>query len=189
MTQVDWCDAQAYCYSRGRRLCGPIFENGVDAVYSAYDDPAVSQWMNACSAAGTSGAGTLFSYGDSYSAGTCADSAGPVAVASRTDCHAQTSPFSGLFDLSANVAEWEDALACGTSGSGDCYPFDLDKRHLIHARIRGFDQDALGTYDADAGLPGPAQVSRCAGNGYGDVAPINHVSDTLGFRCCEAPKP
>jgi formylglycine-generating enzyme required for sulfatase activity len=109
---VDWCDARAYCEWAGKRLCGRI--GGGLLAQANQADPTQSEWYNACSAGGTK----TYPYGDSYDDSACNGfrngSEQTVAVASG-DCEGGVP---GLFDLSGNVWEWDDACD-GTTGAAD----------------------------------------------------------------------
>lgn len=91
---VDWCDAEAYCRSVGKRLCSAA-------------ESAVT-----CASTGHS-----FPYGNSYDANLCngIDHAGgaPVPVGSLWGCQSPVSAYRGVYDLSGNAAEW--VSDCSTS--------------------------------------------------------------------------
>lgn len=136
---VDQCDALAYCAWAGKRLCGAIGGGGTNLNGSG--DPATSQWLNACS----NGGARSYPYGDSYEPKTCNGSdysaGGPLNVQQASGCEGAVS---GLFDMSGNVREWEDAcdgndcsvrggsyessdsgeLSCGSSGTLDRFETD-----------------------------------------------------------------
>jgi formylglycine-generating enzyme required for sulfatase activity len=103
---VDHCDATAYCKWAGKRLCGAIGGGATDL--NGADDPMTSQWLNACS----DGGALTYPYGDQYNGGTCngADyGAGtPIKVQSALQC---VGSVGGLFDMSGNAREWEDACS------------------------------------------------------------------------------
>jgi formylglycine-generating enzyme required for sulfatase activity len=169
---VDWCDAYAYCKWAGKRLCGKI--KGGPSDYTGYADKAVSQWYAACSAQGAN----FFPYGQTFVANKCND--GMVLCGTNTP-KSTSGPISGnrtssvqpppawtactnqcqggapeLFDMSGNVAEWENSCSA-TSG-------ELDT-----CRTRGGSY-----YDGETGL-------RCdAATNY----PRNTTSADLGIRCC-----
>ncbi len=108
---VDWCDAYAYCKWAGKRLCGAV--GGGETPWGSHKSAAASQWYNACSSGGTH----AYPYGDEYSP-TCntpmENPGGTVEVGSLTDCQSPMSTFSGVFDMSGNVEEWE--YCCGEDG-------------------------------------------------------------------------
>jgi formylglycine-generating enzyme required for sulfatase activity len=118
-TCVDWCDAYSYCEGVGKRLCGKIGGGANDP--SDFADTVKSQWYNAC----TSGGKLAFPYGDTYDPSTCNgkefevdDWGSPVPVASVPSCQSAEPGYAGVFDLSGNVAEFEDSCE-GTSGVDD----------------------------------------------------------------------
>jgi formylglycine-generating enzyme required for sulfatase activity len=144
VVNVDWCDAFAFCAWAGKRLCGRI--GGGNASGSPTTG---SQWFEACSKSGA----RTFPYGDTYRPAACAVGVNAlVDVGSMPSCEGS---YSGLFDMSGNVAEWEDA--CASAGpTDDC-------------AIRG------GSYqstDQEATCAAQSQSSRRRGD------------DTIGFRCC-----
>jgi hypothetical protein len=101
---VDWCDAYDYCQWAGKRLCGNI--NGGSIAPGEWMDATRSAWFYACTNGGT----TSFPYGNTYQSTTCAGETytATVAVGSLLGCHGTAAPFSAVFDMSGNVAEWED---------------------------------------------------------------------------------
>ncbi len=152
---VDWCDAYAYCSGAGKRLCGAI--GGGSNSYADYADATQSQWYRACS----SGAANAYPYGNTYQSGYCDGSDyGPnqsVVVGSFATCVTSTTGFTGVYDLSGNVDEWEDS--CESTG----------KTTACH--IRG------GSFLYDLGMNSlPCDV------GVGE--PRSYVADYVGFRCC-----
>lgn len=117
-TCVDWCDAYAYCLAVGKRLCGRI-----GGGHNVYDDPALaetgsSQWYAACSSGGLH----EYPYGDVYQPSYCntydywvqPTEYRMLPVRWLETCQA-SAPFAGVFDLSGNVWEWEDACRVDTN--------------------------------------------------------------------------
>jgi hypothetical protein len=104
---VDWCDAYAFCAWAGKRLCGRI--GGGASSYEDYANASTSQWFNACA----SGGQNTYPYGSTYEGQTCngADNGvgTTVAVGSLTTCQSSVSGYAGVYDLSGNAMEWEDA--------------------------------------------------------------------------------
>jgi len=141
VTFVDWCDARAYCAALGKRLCGRI--GGGATPYYSLADAKLSQWYAACSAGGA----LPYPYGSSYKSGACNGYSmkvgAPIGVGLATACEGG---YSGLFDMSGNVFEWEDACESATA-SAQC-------------RIRGgsFNDESL---QCDA----PAAVERMIHSG------------------------
>ena len=100
---VDWCDAVAYCQWAGKRLCGKI--GGGSVPQSDFTDPAINQWLYACSAGGTQ----PYPYGSTYEAGACEtdlEAGAPTPVGTHPKC---VGGFPGLFDMVGNVWEFVDA--------------------------------------------------------------------------------
>ncbi|NUQ72413.1 MAG: SUMF1/EgtB/PvdO family nonheme iron enzyme [Polyangiaceae bacterium] len=159
---VDWCDAAAFCKWSGKRLCGTI--GGGAGAFVKPTDPDVSEWFRACSEAGMRD----YSYGDAYDKKACigADYEGnsmfepgvdfPRDVGSTATCEGG---YTGLFDMSGNVGEWEGSCN-GSNGNGDA------------CHVRG------GSYfEIDANL-------MCSSN----VAPTRDTTAiSIGIRCCADP--
>lgn len=160
---VDWCDAAAYCAWAGKRLCGRI--GGGPTPNADTANAAVDAWFNACSNGGT----TVFPYGDTYTSGVCAESA-VAPVGTMAGCHGTTAPFDGIFDMSGNVAEWEDS--CMPYGTGDggvtsiCY-------------IRG---GSAGDYYPDPTVLNQFFACGHAGGGSADLRSM--ARPFTGIRCC-----
>jgi len=101
-------------------VCGKI--GGGTNAYTDYASATLSEWYNACSSNGAN----AYPYVGAYQPTTCnGDDFGASAsaytttvVASLTGCQAPV-PYSGVYDLSGNVSEWEDS--CDTTRqSGNC---------------------------------------------------------------------
>jgi hypothetical protein len=121
VVSIDWCDARAFCESKGMRLCGQI--GGETLAPADHDNAALSEWFNACSQSGMRGfpyddPGLPSAYVGSACNGLDFGAGGPIDVGTATSC---VGGFPGLFDLSGNVAEWEDscdAQGCQVRGGG-----------------------------------------------------------------------
>lgn len=154
ITSVDWCDAYAYCHAVGKRLCGKVGGGSVD-FQAGFVDPAEDQWFNAC----TSGGVDAFPYGNTYDAQSCNGSehgASPVSVGSMTTCASSVPGYTGVYDLSGNVREWEDSCAQAIGFDDWC-------------RTRG------GAFYVNT-------ASLACDDDYNTHR--NVTSDSLGFRCC-----
>jgi formylglycine-generating enzyme required for sulfatase activity len=103
VVEVDWCDAFAYCQWAGKRLCGAI-GGGTNAA-GASADPTQSQWFNACSRDAT----RTYPYGADYQAGACNGDGVRSGVATVRSFAGCVGGWPGIFDMSGNVAEWEDS--------------------------------------------------------------------------------
>jgi hypothetical protein len=154
---VNWCDAVAYCAWAGKRLCGYIGGGTNNPDHSG--DAAASQWYAACSEQ----AQRAFPYGTTYQGSYCNGLDFPTSVTTipvGTDAKC-VGGYDGIYDLSGNVAEWEDSCT-GSGQSAQCL-------------YRGG-----GYLDHDSGNSN----LRC------DSAPFGQVSATApsrGFRCCYGP--
>ncbi len=146
VTEVDWCDAHAYCLWAGKRLCG---EGDVTA-------PRSGTWFAACS----NGGRTEYPYGDAFQPTSCRSSEipgteDPGPVATMPSC--QGGP-AGIYDMSGNAAEWEDACEEGSPDAA-----------VPRCRVRG------GSYrDTMEGLSCDSFELETLSAQHGD----------LGFRCC-----
>jgi hypothetical protein len=158
VTNVDWCDAYAYCTYAGKHLCGKI--GGGANLYTDYVDTTKSEWFNACSALGTNN----YPYSDTYDPNACNGldytGSGTVAVQNTAQQPLTTPPCQGgipdLWQMSGNVREWEDSCDNATGPNDAC-------------RTRG------GSYLSIASellCNAPASETR-------DSSAVD-----IGFRCC-----
>ena len=112
VVSVDYCDAEAYCATQGKRLCGRVGGTLNDPGDNA--NAAASEWYAACSGPTE----TDYPYGDSASASKCNASGyapsdmGPRDVTTMSECEGG---YGGIFNMSGNVAEWE--WSCSSSSS------------------------------------------------------------------------
>jgi formylglycine-generating enzyme required for sulfatase activity len=157
---VDWCDAYAYCAGVGKRLCGGI--GGGMSAFDQFANASVSQWYAACS----SGGQFVYPHGDTYAGSTCngsdAGNGTTVPVASMSGCQSSSSGYTGVYDLSGNVSEWEDSCNANSGNSDVC-------------RVRG------GSFLSN----GFVGILRCAWWESHNDRGINGAG--LGFRCCSSP--
>jgi len=147
---VNWCDAFAFCKWAGKHLCGKI--GGGPNSFADYANPTASQWYNACSHGGA----WTYPYGTAYQPTACntLDNGvgATVPVGSKVTCEGG---FPGLYDMSGNVWEWEDACNGNTDQNDQC-------------RIRGGPYDNGGDY-------GMCSTSDGA---------LRNDPRAFGFRCC-----
>ena len=143
---VDWCDALAYCTSVGKRLCGRV--GGLKNPPSDLTMPEADEWFAAC-------------YGpkENVTSGKhCNDSSfdpsatTPKAASQIPDCEGGVP---GAFDMSGNVAEWENSCDSDSVNSS-CY-------------FRG------GSFK-----DGPFELECNSSNGATRLT----QADNLGIRCC-----
>lgn len=116
-TCVDWCDADLYCAHRGQRLCGE--RGAASGILATLTDRSHSQWTRAC--AGADGT-QRYPYGPLGDPAKCNTlerkpdgGATVVPVGSLPSC-VGSAP--GLYDMSGNVLEWEDACDGDQAGIG-----------------------------------------------------------------------
>ncbi len=162
ITCINWCDAYRYCTGVGKHLCGKIASGAGGASgalgFMDFNDEAKSEWYNACSSCGK----YKYTYGDNEVQDQCNDyfsgSMDVLEVQSRPQCQSPDTLYQGIFDLSGNVAEWENSCDNGSGGatSNDC-------------RIRGGTTSPL------------IDDIRCLAT---DVRARNITYKYIGFRCC-----
>ena len=152
---VDWCDAYAYCAYAGKRLCGAIA--GGPSALASLADRNVDAWYAACAGATSN----LYPYGPKYVTGKCNDYEGKAngtrAVGSYTGCQGG---YAGIFDMSGNAFEWEDACAASVGPSDSCI-------------IRGGSWWFSG-----------AQYGACSAYFNDYATKRSDAFNDTGFRCC-----
>jgi formylglycine-generating enzyme len=155
---VDWCDAYAYCQGVGKRLCGKI--GGGSNGYGDHANASLSQWYNACV---SDGANNRYPYGNTRQPGYCngADHGvgTTVPVGSLDNCQSSVPGYVGVYDLSGNVAEWEDSC----QWTGGTY---------AQCRVRGGSCDPAVNTSKDVSCGADAS----------DM--VNDYGLYIGFRCC-----
>ncbi|HNZ25580.1 MAG TPA: SUMF1/EgtB/PvdO family nonheme iron enzyme, partial [Polyangiaceae bacterium] len=158
---VDWCDAYAYCEAVGKRLCGSI--SGAENPWSSYIYIKQDQWYMACT---SSNPGDYeFPYGKLFSCEKCnGNTKTSSEVGSKDECITQN----GVFDMSGNVAEWENC--CHTQNG------------IRSCRIRGGSFNTIKEINC---TEDPELIHlRC-----NDNSEIDYYTRQphIGFRCCSGP--
>ncbi len=162
VTYVNWCQAQKYCAYSGKRLCGKI--GGGSVALTSFNDATLDQWYSACSSEGVNCEGTsggCYPYGGPYQAGVCNGDDPGGGPGSWTNLLSCVGGVPGVYNMSGNVAEWEDSCSA-TAGAGDT------------CAVRG------GSYQDGA------SALRCDSGG-GASPPTeerNYAGPDVGFRCC-----
>jgi formylglycine-generating enzyme required for sulfatase activity len=154
-TDIDWCDAYAYCLSLDKHLCGLPGGGAVALAEAAVTTK--SEWYAACSKEGS----RVVPYTDAVSgtsqeAGLCVLNAGQTLPVDRSP-NACEGGYPGLFDMVGNVEEWIDSCE-GQNETSDCI-----------AMGSAYDDD-LSLADSSCGSI--FRVGR------------NSTKATVGFRCC-----
>jgi hypothetical protein len=154
---VDWCDAWAYCEWSGQRLCGRV--GGGPAAQNEVQNPQLNEWFKACSGGGIKNYPYALNYNASACNGMDAGFGELTDVGSLASC---VGGYAGIFDMSGNVWEWEDA----------CDPNPNVAPQDQECRQRG------GSFYSNA------NNLRC---GVDSVRARNYRNDNLGIRCCDTP--
>ena len=152
-TCVDWCDANAFCRHYGKRLCGKF--GGGSADLASLTSAAHSQWMLACG--GVNGAPYPYADGGVGTCTTQSSDMGLVPVGSKPGCVGNVE---GLFDMSGNALEWEDANGAPTDGGAAAQ----------QAFARG------GSFRNP--------IASCMCSYVSPPYARKQIFDNIGFRCC-----
>lgn len=151
VVNVDFCDALAFCAAVEKHLCGRV-GGGTEPFYQE-KDVSESQWYSAC----THGGANPFPYGATYDPNACnGKDAAYGAVQPVGVLPSCVGGSDGIFDMSGNVWEWEDACMPGDAGVPVC-------------RRRG------GAFSSEE------KYLRCDAP---SSRPIDAAEDNTGFRCC-----
>ncbi len=152
IANVNWCQAYAFCKWAGKHLCGKVGGGSADFADFASND---NEHYLACSNAST----RIYPYGNAFQAGACnateRDAGQVVPVGSLSGCQGGVP---GLFDMSGNVEEWQDACQ-GNSGPSD------------------YCLDGTGAFDYGDEPDG----TRCD---FADNDQRGGQFPDVGFRCC-----
>ncbi len=155
IANVNWCDALAFCKWAGKRLCGKLGGGSADFSQFAASD---NEHYLACSDIST----RVYPYGNAFDPTACngpeRDAGHVLPVGSLAGCQGGVP---GLFDMSGNVEEWQDACN-GNAGAGDmCL-------------------DGTGAFN----FGDPPDGTRCD---FSDSDSRNAQYDDVGIRCCATP--
>jgi|GEM_PF-6905245 len=104
VTGVSFCDADAFCASVGKRLCGRRGGGSLTPTTTAvsFADASANEWYRACSKAGAN----RLPYGDEAVVGECATVRQLRARSGQCE-----GGYRGIYDLVGNVEEWIDACS------------------------------------------------------------------------------
>ncbi|MBX3232284.1 MAG: SUMF1/EgtB/PvdO family nonheme iron enzyme [Labilithrix sp.] len=170
VTNVDWCDAVAFCQWAGKYLCGAVEDGKKIGPVSEADllNFKANQWLLACSAE----ARLRFPYGGVFDGTKCnlADlgEGGVLPVGSLPGCQGG---YQGLFDMVGNVREWFDGPCKPPPDSGAPDAAGPEADTCI---LKG------GAFDNGGGTNGPVY-----GCGFDEPSiRRDHQSGNTGFRCC-----
>jgi sulfatase modifying factor 1 len=114
VTNVDFCDAAAFCAWADKRLCGDIAGGPISLMLLA--SPTASQWFAACAGPKSQ----AYPYGTSYQSGVCNDQNGAkklLEVGTDEKCEGY---YPGLFDMLGNAQEWVDACDAKAGALDGC---------------------------------------------------------------------
>jgi sulfatase modifying factor 1 len=146
MTNVDWCDALAYCTWAGKHLCGKIGGGPVASVDQL--TPTASQWFLAC---GGPGGSPHPSAADICNANNGFGNLAPVATFPGCEGF-----YKGIFDMEGNAAEWVDS--CDSTDAGP-----NDTCHLLGGGFYDMKSFCTESYDWPRNTIADAFGFRCCG--------------------------
>jgi formylglycine-generating enzyme required for sulfatase activity len=152
---VDFCDAVAYCAGVGKHLCGGIHNLVLAGDPTSSNDPAQSEWFNACSNGGT----RALPYGNQFAPQTCEDANGGFNDRPRDvgNGSCEGGPV-GVFDMSGNVEEWIDHCYVGMNDTQACF---RPGGAYWHGEEDWLDCDIDWPQSTDAREQSPATGFRC----------------------------
>ena len=109
---MTWCQAQAYCTWKGKRLCGAESGEGLDLQGQDVEPELLqrTEWVSACSRHGAQ----AYSYGDNFNPDACPlrlEGGGFVSTAPAGSTSSCEGGYPGLFDLSGSLWEWTNACS------------------------------------------------------------------------------
>jgi formylglycine-generating enzyme required for sulfatase activity len=182
VTSIDWCDAYAFCRASNKHLCGKM--GGGATPIGSYVTAAQDEWYNACSAQGVN----VYPYGASYNPTKCRGDGAPSATSYHATC---LGGLPGLYDMSGNVWEWEDACSETVGATDVCRIRGGSFRSSPDLLMCGADSISMGVQIADGGLAegGSPEAGDAGSPEDGDGGQITITRATtandIGFRCCQ----
>jgi formylglycine-generating enzyme len=155
---VDWCAAFAYCAWAGKRLCGRL-GGGAAQLVSDFPDASSDEWTFACAGGADSNRWCYGPTADTTKCNTIELEAGAMTAAGSLP--ACVGSARGLFDMSGNAWEWENACLTdsGTAPKDEGCAFR-----------GGASRNPLGD-------------AKCS---VGTFLPRSGASQDVGFRCCKS---
>lgn len=160
ISNVNWCQAAAYCKYLGRHLCGEI--GGGPSSAAAANDYTQDEWFDACTAQGKN----TWPYGASFDNTKCWSTLTPPSNPPLSGTQG-SSTFQGciggeanLFEMSGNAAEWVNNCSGSTDQNDTC-------------AVRG------GSWLSDT-----SDELRCDSGGTLPTYARDYSGDDVGFRCC-----
>ncbi len=112
VTNIDFCDAKAYCAWADKRLCGKISGGPLQLPETA--DPAQSQWFAACAGPKSQ----PYPYGDTHQGDACNDNSLTLLdVTAKGKCQGY---YPGLYDMIGNAQEWVDSCDVSKGKTDTC---------------------------------------------------------------------